>query len=244
MADISEQNTNDLPLPEDAQRCNNINFAIEKLRLTNKSICEVEAKIQLIPQFPFCYGPDDLRLAKEELNRWIAERSENLGELNLCLPCPITECLHNSQFGTKISPSLNQNKKRQHDATNDNNFQIPLKTAKQSKITKNNNTITETVNKFNTLRINNQVDVAEALSPPQDKIQPVMLRLTADYNLILQNIQKIAPLSINKLSGNYIKILPDSSDEHREITKYLKEKNAEYCITQPQNMRPQKVVIK
>ncbi|GFT91897.1 hypothetical protein NPIL_231601, partial [Nephila pilipes] len=78
MADISEQNTNDLRLPEDAQRCNNINFAIEKLRLTNKSICEVEAKIQLIPQFPFCYGPDDLRLAKEELNRWIAERSENL----------------------------------------------------------------------------------------------------------------------------------------------------------------------
>ncbi|GFT27262.1 neogenin [Nephila pilipes] len=66
--------------PEDAQKCNNINFAIEKLRLTNKSICEVEAKIQLIPQFPFCYGPDDLRVAKEELNRWIAERSENLGK--------------------------------------------------------------------------------------------------------------------------------------------------------------------
>ncbi|GFT90200.1 hypothetical protein NPIL_303461 [Nephila pilipes] len=80
MADISEQNSNDLPLPEDAHRCSNINFAIEKLRLTNKSICEVEAKIQLIPQFPFCYGPDDLRVAKEELNRWITERNENLGK--------------------------------------------------------------------------------------------------------------------------------------------------------------------
>ncbi|GFT69031.1 hypothetical protein NPIL_677981 [Nephila pilipes] len=58
---------------------------LEKLRLTNKAICEVEAKIQLIPQFPFCYGPDDLRLAKEELNGWIPERSENL------------DCSHNSK---------------------------------------------------------------------------------------------------------------------------------------------------
>ncbi|GFS78398.1 hypothetical protein NPIL_520121 [Nephila pilipes] len=111
MADISEQNTNDLPLPEDAQRCNNINFAIEKLRLTNKSICEVEAKIQLIPQFPFCYGPDDLRLAKEELNRWIAERSENLdgatqGEAAEATPIiPLTE---NRKTKNKNNPEINQ----------------------------------------------------------------------------------------------------------------------------------------
>ncbi|GFS82885.1 hypothetical protein NPIL_108211 [Nephila pilipes] len=209
MADISEQNTNDLPLPDNAQRCNNINFAIEKLRLTNKSICEVEAKIQLIPQFPFCYGPDDLRIAKEELNRWITERSENLGELNLCLPCPITECLHNSQFGTKISPSLNQNKKRQHDATNDNNFQIPSKTAKQSKITKNNNTITETgKSTINTLNRNRTIfsretrpdlSYAQALNPLS---QPPKLIQMEPLNGETAETTPIIPLTENRKTKN------------------------------------------
>ncbi|GFQ97272.1 hypothetical protein TNCT_60671 [Trichonephila clavata] len=49
---------------------------------------------------------------------------------------------------------------------------------------------------------------------------------------------------LNKMVGDYIKIQPASSDDHRAITNLLEEKKAEYYVIQPLANRPIKVVIK
>ncbi|GFW55864.1 hypothetical protein TNCV_4390071 [Trichonephila clavipes] len=48
----------------------------------------------------------------------------------------------------------------------------------------------------------------------------------------------------SKLSGDYLKILASTADEHREITAFLKEKGEEFHAIDPIEVRPQKVVIK
>ncbi|GFU56452.1 hypothetical protein NPIL_617571 [Nephila pilipes] len=127
-----------------------------------------------------------------EMQRWNEEKTRIEGELNQYIPCPITGCIHHAQIAQlktnfninlNLSQNLTPGKNRQLETSADG-FKTPSKTVKQPKVI--NPTITETVNKFNTLRINNQVDVAEAIPPPSDKIPPLMLRLTNDYNLLLQ----------------------------------------------------------
>ncbi|GFU16766.1 putative RNA-directed DNA polymerase from transposon X-element [Trichonephila clavipes] len=52
------------------------------------------------------------------------------------------------------------------------------------------------------------------------------------------------PKSRSKLSGEYLKILASTADEHREITAFLTEKNEEFHAIDPIEVRLQKVVIK
>ncbi|GFT95190.1 hypothetical protein NPIL_421531 [Nephila pilipes] len=148
--------------------------------------------------FPFLYGAQDMEKLQLELQRWKNEKENIEGKLSLLYPCPNPGCLHNQQLNiimSNINSKTNNlpttNKKRQHENTADG-FIIPTKTAKQPKILQNKS-ITETLSKFNTLRINNIVDVAEALPPPSIKIPPVMMKLNSNYDLLLQEIHHIAP---------------------------------------------------
>ncbi|GFW73551.1 hypothetical protein TNCV_4327081 [Trichonephila clavipes] len=58
--------------------------------------------------------------------------------------------------------------------------------------------------------------------PP--KIKPIMLRYKDNYNMVLKGLNKMYPKSTNKLTGQYIKIIASTTDEHREITNLLKSK--------------------
>ncbi|GFW16765.1 nucleic-acid-binding protein from transposon X-element [Trichonephila clavipes] len=78
--------------------------------------------------------------------------------------------------------------------------------------------------------------------PP--KIKPIMLRYKDNYNMVLKGLNKMYPKSTNKLTGQYIKILASTTDEHREITNLLKSKGEEFYSVPPLADRPLKVVIK
>ncbi|GFS81557.1 nucleic-acid-binding protein from transposon X-element [Trichonephila clavipes] len=60
----------------------------------------------------------------------------------------------------------------------------------------------------------------------------------------MQEVTRKWPKSRSKLSGEYLKILASTADEHREITAFLTEKEEEFHVIDPIEVRPQKVVIK
>ncbi|GFX45389.1 hypothetical protein TNCV_1026491 [Trichonephila clavipes] len=67
--------------------------------------------------------------------------------------------------------------------------------------------------------------------PP--KIKHNMLRCKDNYNLVLQDFNRKYPNSINKLTGQYIRILASTTDEHQEITSLLKSKGEEFYTVPP-----------
>ncbi|GFQ92582.1 uncharacterized protein TNCT_495411 [Trichonephila clavata] len=76
------------------------------------------------------------------------------------------------------------------------------------------------------------------------KIKPVMMKITKNYNLILQEINQKYPAKVNKATGDWIKIQCATSDDHREITNSLVEKKIEHWVVDPIANRHIKVVIK
>ncbi|GFX91235.1 hypothetical protein TNCV_1246501 [Trichonephila clavipes] len=58
----------------------------------------------------------------------------------------------------------------------------------------------------------------------QPKVKPIMLRYKKSFNLILQDLNRKCPDSINKLTGKYIKVTAANIDQHGEIPKDLKAK--------------------
>ncbi|GFW10007.1 nucleic-acid-binding protein from transposon X-element [Trichonephila clavipes] len=60
----------------------------------------------------------------------------------------------------------------------------------------------------------------------------------------MQEVTRRYPKSKSKLSGEYLKILASTVDEHREITALFKEKGEQFFAIDPIEVRPQKVIIK
>ncbi|GFW12909.1 nucleic-acid-binding protein from transposon X-element [Trichonephila clavipes] len=65
-----------------------------------------------------------------------------------------------------------------------------------------------------------------------------------NYKLIVKNLNKDFPDCDVKLAGKYFKIFTKSTDEHRIVTEYLKEKSEEFYVIDPPDSRPLKIVIK
>ncbi|GFX29395.1 probable RNA-directed DNA polymerase from transposon BS [Trichonephila clavipes] len=82
------------------------------------------------------------------------------------------------------------------------------------------------------------------MSVATPKIPPIHLKFKENYNLILQEIQRLYPKTKTKLSGEFLKIFAASSDDHRDITNLLVEKKEQYFALNPTLNRPQKVVLK
>ncbi|GFT27600.1 uncharacterized protein TNCV_3569821 [Trichonephila clavipes] len=85
---------------------------------------------------------------------------------------------------------------------------------------------------------------AEDVSPPKPKIKPIFMKIINSYNLILQELHRSYPTATNTHMRGYIKIEAQSSDDHRDITNYLKDKNLEHYVIDPPSTRPLKLVIK
>ncbi|GFT16203.1 nucleic-acid-binding protein from transposon X-element [Trichonephila clavipes] len=78
----------------------------------------------------------------------------------------------------------------------------------------------------------------------QPKVKPIMLKYKNNFNLILQHLNRKYPDSVNKLTGEYIKITAASIDQHGEITNELKEKGEEFYAVPSPGDRPLKRVLK
>ncbi|GFX38865.1 nucleic-acid-binding protein from transposon X-element [Trichonephila clavipes] len=84
----------------------------------------------------------------------------------------------------------------------------------------------------------------ESSDPPPVQPKPIMLRIVKDYNLIIQEINRKFPATVNKMTGNNIKVQPGSIDDHRDITALLEARKAEHYVIDRLANRPIKVVIK
>ncbi|GFS64171.1 nucleic-acid-binding protein from transposon X-element [Trichonephila clavipes] len=132
-------------------------------------------------------------------------------------------------------------------------FTSPTKVAKKQKILQNYSVGVDAPvnvqNKFKVLAgssaMQDSVNAAVPVAPPKPhKIPFIHLKFQSNYNLIMQEITRKWPKSRSKLSGEYLKILASTADEHREITAFLTEKEEEFHAIDPIEVRPQKVVIK
>ncbi|GFV28738.1 nucleic-acid-binding protein from transposon X-element [Trichonephila clavipes] len=144
-----------------------------------------------------------------------------------------------------------ENKKN---VNNDNGFVSPKKTAKKLKLSDPIAGTSQPVsvqNKFSSL---SEKDAEITPTTPNQtaapisarpKVPPIMFKhKKANYRQIVKNLNKDFPDCEVKLAGKYFKIFCKSSDEHRIVTEYLKEKSEEFYVIDPPNSRPLKIVIK
>ncbi|GFY19481.1 hypothetical protein TNCV_4646551 [Trichonephila clavipes] len=187
-----------------------------------------------------------------------------LGELKLLFPCPVKNCNRNTTNGLNAT----RHKKRAAESCI-----LPASFNPYSKETNSTSKKTKTNDKDtcnNTAEINNRKELPENTIPvnipfsvltiddddmevagsaennniAQPKVKPIMLKFNKNFNLILQHLNRKYPDSVNKLTGEYIKITAANIDQHGEITNELKEKGEEfYAVPNPVD-RPLKMVLK
>ncbi|GFQ65855.1 hypothetical protein TNCT_425721 [Trichonephila clavata] len=203
----------------------------------------LKAEIQLHEKFPI-YQPAGLEQLKENLKAAEREHQALLGETTL-ITCPILNCkIHNPQ---KLNlKNSNQGKSSlKNKRTEPEEFQLPRKTARITKEIPIEQVICTTNNKFAVLECEQTTNVMSdppIQAPP--KIKPIMMKITKNYNLILQDINRKFPSTTNKVTRDWIKIQCSTSDDHREITTSLVQKKVEHWVIGPVTNRPIKVVIK
>ncbi|GFX32442.1 probable RNA-directed DNA polymerase from transposon BS [Trichonephila clavipes] len=160
--------------------------------------------------------------------------------------CPLPDCLYHRNFNatqivkkneeealklqlllansiSNVNTNLNSktDELKTKKSTRNEGFTSPTKVAKKQKILANYSVGVDAVNVQNKFKA-----LAGSSAMPDSEI-------TRKW-----------PKSRSKLSGEYLKILASTADEHREITAFLKEKGEEFHAINPIEVRPQKVVIK
>ncbi|GFT44828.1 uncharacterized protein TNCV_3688661 [Trichonephila clavipes] len=163
------------------------------------------------------------------------------------LPCPVPLCAHNFKYKNAkkraaepiISPAKLTANNNNNYKLDDDDFKIPRKTFKGSNVSKEDNKVTTTNNKFAAL--NTAKNDVEDIIPAAPQIKPIIMKLFLVYNLILQELHRTHPTATNTHIGNYIKIQTENSHHHREITSFLTNKKVLYYVTNPSLL---KLVIK
>ncbi|GFT71623.1 hypothetical protein TNCV_3020941 [Trichonephila clavipes] len=147
----------------------------------------------------------------------IQQNEEEALKLQLFLTSNITNLSNN--VNDKNASKTNEIKKKTNRVEG---FTSPIKVAKKQKILQNYSIGVDAPvnvhNKFNALAGSSAMPVSE--------------------------VTRKWPKSKLKLSGEYLKILASTADEHREITAFLTERNEEFHAIDPIEVRPQKIVIK
>ncbi|GBN67197.1 hypothetical protein AVEN_227802-1 [Araneus ventricosus] len=101
------------------------------------------------------------------------------------------------------------------------------------------------------IQLNNKYESIVEIDKPEtnEKVTPnsipaINLLMDPNYNLTLQEIARKFPQTVNKLIKGYISITADSEESRNNILKYLKENDKEYILSERQEDRPLKIVIK
>ncbi|GFY78590.1 uncharacterized protein TNIN_248981 [Trichonephila inaurata madagascariensis] len=183
---------------------------------------------------------------EEELSILEAKIKTLEGKMNEFLPCPINKCKHNNKIKAVKRPAEPVIRPAKFTAkANKNNlecmdFVFPKKTVKN--IGQEKNEQIKVNNSYAALNAANED--AEDVTQPIFKIKPIFMRLTPNYNLILQEINRTHPTAKNTHTKGFFKIEAETEDHHREITKYLTERKIEYYVIEPPASRALKLVIK
>ncbi|GFW03129.1 uncharacterized protein TNCV_157491 [Trichonephila clavipes] len=192
-------------------------------------------------------------------------KEHKLGELALFLPCPILDCPENTNNSIKLNDPPETNAKKHsrqasHDSkkianpNTDGGFTSPQKVAKKLKLSDPIAGTSQPIsvkNKFGSLArkeakvalpTSNQTTAPIAARP---KVAPIMFKHKKEnYKTIIKDLNKDFPNCDVKLAGKYLKIFTISTNEHRIVTIYLKEKCKEFYVINPLDSRPQEIVIK
>ncbi|GFV22292.1 hypothetical protein TNCV_3923521 [Trichonephila clavipes] len=197
------------------------------------------------------------------------EFTVRMGEFKVLFPCPIQCCTHNNSNGpnsfrpkqkrpaeSSILPAtlildkkqekpniVNKKSKKGSTSKAETNNKNPAKKTKQDSYQSRDDVI-PTRNAFAGLTIDELeivvTDKTTQVAHLSPKIKPIMLRYKKNYNLVLQELNKSSPKSINKLTGDYIKIQASNIEEHRAITALLKKKGRSFTSYSPRLTVPSK----
>ncbi|GFV35505.1 uncharacterized protein TNCV_3205361 [Trichonephila clavipes] len=175
-----------------------------------------------------------------------------------------TDCPENIKNSINLNDPPETNAKHSHQASRDSKkianpntdggFTSPKKVAKKIKLFDPIAGTSQPIsvkNKFSSLAgkeanvtppISNQTSDPNAARP---KVPPIMLKHKKEnYKTIIKDLNKDFPNCDVKLAGKYLKIFTTSTDEHRIVTLYLKEKCEEFYVINPPDSRPLKIVLK
>ncbi|GFX13691.1 uncharacterized protein TNCV_1922041 [Trichonephila clavipes] len=126
---------------------------------------------------------------------------------------------------TKNDKDNSQNKKR----TGQEEFQSPKKFARKIVEIPIEKVVCTSKNQSAVLEDEEGMDT----STPTPRIKPIM-KINKNYNLILQEIYRSYPNTVNKNTGNYIKIQPATAEDQDKIKNFLIIKKADhYTIEHP-----------
>ncbi|GIY11834.1 hypothetical protein CDAR_367541 [Caerostris darwini] len=146
--------------------------------------------------FPDLEYSSDQKKYKEELLEYegilakLKLKRDELGQ------CPISDCqIHRTSMAQPLPESPNRNaavnqinKSAKTRPAIDDNYERPSKRHSARATTATNSFQLTTQNKFD-----NMPETIEEPTPPEIKIQPIMLAMTSNYNIALQNINKNFP---------------------------------------------------
>ncbi|GFW78618.1 hypothetical protein TNCV_4260421 [Trichonephila clavipes] len=243
------------------QACDHLQFLYHLARSKENQLNCVKVEIELNTKRAL-YSDEDLQKMKEKEQKLSAELQSTVGEIPLN-QCPIENCkIHTSKTNSKSNAKKDNLKKDLESVVNkvksklkragDEEFKLPKKAARtikeipieqkvSDKVPYRFVTVCTTGNKFSVLE---EEEAPPGKSSSPLTVKPIMLKIVNGYNLIVQDINRKFPGTINKMAGNYIKIQPATPDDHRDIVTHLENIRAQHYIIKRLADRPIKVVIK
>ncbi|GFX31190.1 uncharacterized protein TNCV_2026911 [Trichonephila clavipes] len=193
-----------------------------------KELSALEGEVDLI----FCPLKDCPTHTDKTVNdSTMAESSSENNEINNPKKSNEKVKRQNSNNNVKYNPKSNKR-------AGEEEFKTPKKFAKKIIEIPIEHVVCTSNNKFAVL---GDEEIME-ITPTPPKVQPIMMRLGKNYNLILQEINRSYPNTKNKNTGSYIRIQPTTVEEQEKIKNLLTIKKADhYVIDHPKII---KAVIK
>ncbi|GFX75378.1 nucleic-acid-binding protein from transposon X-element [Trichonephila clavipes] len=262
------------PSPEDLAKCTRMLDTHEYLMVKETKLIQTNNYLMMVRTGILRKNQTTYDSMKKEADDHTVEIQRIKGELALFGICPIVDCQHHTklnsprmvkkiedctkQLQTKFAnthltatvsggnSSVTLKKNNRQDG-----FVTPAKVAKKQKVLQNYSfgaaTPVSTTNQFQALTGSDALPTPDPTAvpvahPPQDP--PIHIKFANNYNLILQEINRKFPKTKSKLSGEYLRIFASTTDDHRDITLFLKEKGVQFFAFHSIDLRPQKVVIK
>ncbi|GFW68456.1 nucleic-acid-binding protein from transposon X-element [Trichonephila clavipes] len=235
------------------QACEHLQFLFQLARFKENQLNCIKLELELNSNSKRAlYSDEDLQMMKEKERKLDAELQSTLGEIPLN-HCPIDNCkIHYPKTNSKpnakndnlkkdLESVVNKVKSKQLKRAGDGEFKLPKKAARTIKEIPIEKVVCTTGNKFSVLE-EEEAPPGQSSSPLT--VKPIMLKIVESYNLIVQDVNRKFPGTVNKMAGNYIKIQPATPDDHRDIVTHLENIRAQHYVIKRLADRPIKVVLK
>ncbi|GFU10757.1 nucleic-acid-binding protein from transposon X-element [Trichonephila clavipes] len=260
------------PKPEDLEKCSRILDTFECLIIKKSRLAANQHLLDTMDSGIIRINHDNYSMIVKEIRKLTEEIEELQGELTSIGFCPIEDCQYHSKLNApKVAQKLKDSSKKLEldlkkvdtNTSVDNppsnplkkknrldGFTAPTKVTKKQKVLQNYSfgaaAPIPTSNKYQTLSGNDDSPTQsnEAMPVATPKIPPIHLKFEANYNLIMQEINRKYPKTSSKLSGEYLRIFAASMEERNEIIDFLKGKGEQFFALHPQDVKTQKIVIK